>query len=592
MADLKKLLYLLTGREKRNAIVLLLLMVAGAILEVVAVSAIPAFVALLSDPARIMRLHQAQTAFAFVNAGTPEARALWGALALFVIYLIKSLYQAGLTYLQARYVVNRQRHFAERLFRAYVASPYPFHLQHNTADLLNNACVATFSISGDVLLPALRILMEAFILVAVLGLLIVIEPAVSLLTIVVFSLVLIFFLRRIRQRIAEYCNHEHEYRAALIKAANECLGGIKELKVLGREETLIGRFVDSVNMFSRAVGYKAVAFDLPRLALEAAAVLMMLVVAGSLIWLGRPLASIVPVLTLLAVAAVRVLPSANRMTASALNLRWGRPALEAVYRDIRELERLPDPSAKSVPPLTFSEEIAFQNVSFRYAGAVHDSLKDLTLRIRRGTSVGFVGPSGAGKTTAVDILLGLLQPTCGEVTVDGVSISRNLESWRQQIGYIPQSIYLTDDSIRRNVGFGIPDELIDEAKVWAAIDAAQLRELVEEQPNGLETPVGERGVRLSGGQRQRIGIARALYHNPTVLVMDEATASLDQETEREFVRALERLAGTRTIIAIAHRISTVKNCDQLLFFENGELRASGDFISLQELSSSFRSMVA
>src|SRR4051812_31221525 len=198
MSDLKKLLFLLTGREKRNALVLLVLMVIGAILEVVAVSAIPAFVALLSDPARIMRFRQAQHAFELVNAVTPEQRALWGALALFIIYLTKSVYQAGLTYLQARYIVNRQKRFAERLFRAYVASPYPFHLQRNTADLLNNACISTFSISGDVLMPALRILMEMFILIAVLSLLVVLEPVVSLLTVVVFGVVLTLFLRLVR----------------------------------------------------------------------------------------------------------------------------------------------------------------------------------------------------------------------------------------------------------------------------------------------------------------------------------------------------------------------------------------------------------
>jgi ATP-binding cassette subfamily C protein len=402
----------------------------------------------------------------------------------------------------------------------------------------------------------------------------------------------VLFLRLVRHRIAEYCKQELEFRSALIKSANEGLNGIKELKVLGREETFIQRFLHNVTLYSRAVGYKAVAFELPRYVLEAVAVLMMLLVAGWFIWLGRPLASIVPTLTLLAVAAVRLLPSANRMTSAALNLRWGRPSLDAVYRDIRTLERSNSESDAPACAMRFEREIAFENVDFSYPGGTGQALRGITLRIQRGTSVGFVGPSGAGKTTAADVLLGLLQPTQGLVTVDGTSITTNLAGWQRQIGYIPQNIYLTDDSIRRNVAFGIADDCIDETKLWQAIDAAQLREFVDLQPMGLDTVVGEWGVRLSGGQRQRIGIARALYHNPSVLVMDEATSSLDQETEREFVRALEQLAGTRTIIAIAHRLSTVKNCDQLLYFEQSELTASGNFLSLQESSASFRSMVA
>ncbi len=292
-----------------------------------------------------------------------------------------------------------------------------------------------------------------------------------------------------------------------------------------------------------------------------------------------PLESIIPTLTLLGVAIVRLMPSFQKVAGNVNSLKWGEQALDAVYDDLAELEpsRSASPALGSRPgrPLAFEREIRFDRLSYQYPGQEDHALRDVSLAIPKDASVGFVGPSGAGKTTIVDVLLGLLDPTEGRVLVDGVDIQERMVAWQRKIGYIPQSIYLTDDSVRGNVAFGMGDDEIDDDAVWAALEAAQLRDMVEGLPDGLDTMVGERGVRLSGGQRQRIGIARALYHNPEVLVMDEATSALDNQTERQFVEALERLQGSHTLVVIAHRLSTVRNCDTLFMLDEGRLVARG-----------------
>lgn len=573
-----KISYLLTAREKRMAAVLLVAMLVGALLEVAGVGAIPAFVALLSGPDRILRFSIVQHAFAAVGASTPQQHILWAAGALAVLFAIKNTFLAMMAYAQARYIYNRQVALGIRLFRAYLYSPYTFHLQRNSAQLLHNAENEVVRVVNDVYLSAFRIATEVLVLVAILALLIAIEPVMSLGMVLLLGGSSIAFLGAIRRRISKFSAEEHGYRTQMIQAVHQGLGGVKDVKVLGREEYFLKYFSESASEYTRAGGFKATVFELPRLFLEVIAVLAMLGLAAIFIYQGRAMQAMVPVLTLLALAAVRLLPSANRLVNSVVAFRWGKPALEVVYADLHALEaEFAQRTASTAAALTFNSSIEFDQVRFRYPAAPAESLNEVSFTIRRGSAVAFVGPSGSGKTTCADLLLGLLEPTHGVVRVDGRDIRENLASWQRLIGYIPQHIYLTDDSIRRNVAFGIADSDIDDLKVWRAIDAAQLRDLVEELPKGLDTPVGERGVRLSGGQRQRIGIARALYHDPAVLVMDEATSALDNRTEALVMETLERLRGERTIVAIAHRHTTVKRFDRVLLIREGRLAAQGAY---------------
>jgi ATP-binding cassette, subfamily B, bacterial PglK len=323
---------------------------------------------------------------------------------------------------------------------------------------------------------------------------------------------------------------------------------------------------------------------------ETIAVAAMLGIAAFFTLKGRPTAEVVTTLALLGFAAIRFVPSANRLVSATLGLRWGTSAINAVYNDLVALESTVSKPPEPQPVERFSDAIELRDVGYLYTGAASRSLNGVSLSIPRGSAVGFVGPSGAGKTTLIDVILGLLTPSEGKVLVDGVDLQEQISNWQRQIGYVPQTIYLADDSIRKNVAFGVSEAEIDDARVWQAIEAAQLSDMIQKLPDGLTTLVGERGVRLSGGQRQRIGIARALYHDPSVLVLDEATSSVDTETEQSIVDALERLRGDRTILVIAHRLTTVQNCDQLFFLRDGKLEANGTYEELFDVNRQFRSL--
>ena len=567
---LRRVAFLLDAKERRGALALLGLMLAGALLEVAGVAAIPAFVALLSSPERILKYKAVRAAFASVSAQTPEQHVIWAALALALLYTIKNSFLAWFSYTQAQYVFDRQVGMAKRLFDNYLRSPYTFHLQRNTAQLLHTINNDVVVLVNDVLLSLLRIAIEVTVLIAVMGLLIAVEPLVSLVMMALLGGTSVMFLRSVRRKLSRYAAQEQQHRAQMIQWVNQGLGGLKEVKVLRREPFFLGAFSESADLFTRAGAFRAAIYELPRLFLETVAVLTMLGVAALFIWQHRAMQAIVPTMTLLALAAARLMPSANRLVGAFIAVRWGRPALNAVYDDH---VRATSFSESATPKLESSKRLAraieLRNVSYCYPGAHRPTLANVNLVIPKGKAVAFVGPSGAGKTTTVDVLLGLLEPTSGQVLVDDRDVREDLGAWQRQIGYIPQQIYLSDDSVRRNVAFGIADTEIEDSRVWAALESAQLHDYVKSLPDGLDTSVGERGVRLSGGQRQRIGIARALYHDPTVLVMDEATSALDHRTESLVMETIERLRLGRTIIAIAHRQTTVERFDTMVVVDGG-----------------------
>jgi ABC-type multidrug transport system fused ATPase/permease subunit len=314
---------------------------------------------------------------------------------------------------------------------------------------------------------------------------------------------------------------------------------------------------------------------LPRLWLELLAVTGLAALVLAMIGQGKPLDALLPTLGLFAAAAFRLMPSVNRILTSLHSLRFSLPVIDTIYNEFRLLGATMAPQRGE--RLSFDSGLALDQVKFRYPAAEALALRGVSLAIQPGTSVGFIGGSGAGKSTLVDIILGLLVPASGSVTIDGVDIQTNLRGWQDQIGYVPQSIFLTDDTLRRNVAFGLPADQIDEAAVLRAIRAAQLEQFVNDLPQGLDTIVGERGVRLSGGQRQRIGIARALYHDPPVLVLDEATSSLDTTTERGVMEAVRALHGKKTLLIVAHRLTTVEHCDRLFRLERGRVVQEGSF---------------
>jgi ATP-binding cassette subfamily C protein len=362
---------------------------------------------------------------------------------------------------------------------------------------------------------------------------------------------------------------------------NQTLGTIKDIKLLGREShvnTALGQEVDSLQRhecFYLFIG------ALPKLFLEVLAVATLLLVGGVFVMLGRPVQAMLPLLTLFGVAVVRLVPLVAGLNSSLTEFRYKWPAFDLVCGELKAVEGMnaqesPEIRMK-VTPIKIQQSIRLEQIRYCYPGAVRESLHGISAQINTGEVIAFIGVSGSGKSTLIDILLGLIKPTSGCVKVDGIDIHQNLPSWQRQIGYVPQDIYLIDDSIRHNIAFGLADHEVNEGALNRALEAAQLDKFVRSLPNGPSTQVGNRGIRLSGGQRQRIGIARALYHEPGVLVMDEATNALDNETEQEVIEAISRLRGGRTIVMIAHRLSTVRSCDRLYLLEEGTVKDEGCF---------------
>jgi ABC-type multidrug transport system fused ATPase/permease subunit len=349
------------------------------------------------------------------------------------------------------------------------------------------------------------------------------------------------------------------------------LGGAKDVKIRGREDYFVKQYDRHMRVSADLSVRQIVMGQVPRMWLELVAVSTLCALAGTMLWQNRDSRDMVASLGLFATAAFRLLPSVNRLALAAQNFRYGASGLAALKADLQ----LSDSPPQSSTAISFDRSIALEGVSFRFPNAPAPALDEVSIRIPHGTAVGIIGGSGAGKSTAVDVLLGLLEPSSGKVTVDGIDIRGNPRGWQDMVGYVPQSIYLCDESLRANVAFGVPPEEIDEQALGRAIRAARLDDFVASLPDGLSTVVGERGVRLSGGQRQRIGIARALYHDPSVLVLDEATSALDTATESEVMDAVNALHGAKTLVIIAHRLSTVEQCDVVYRLEQGRVVGAG-----------------
>lgn len=587
----RQLDYLLTPREKRNGGVLFLLMTIGALSEVVGVGAIPAFLAVIVIPDELLEIGIVRTVYDALGMGSPREMVLWSALGLIILFVAKNLYLTFLAYAKARYSSNRRVAVSGRLFKAYLSSPYTFHLQRNTAELLRNTNSEADAVSG-VVLTLFTLAMEGMVLGLIFfALLAALGVTLTLTTFAVFGLLTYMFWRSTRAKVEEFAKEEQRHRKQSVQAVNQGLGGFKDARVLGREAYFLRAYEESTLFQAKAAQYKAFIQATPRMFLETVAILGLLGITSYFVVQGRDLNLVIPSLALLAVAIVRLMPSFTKIASSFNSLQWQKRALHVVHKDLVELDALHyAKDDRAGDEVEFERELRLEGVSYRYPGQDGEALRDVSLTVPKSASVGFVGPSGAGKTTVVDVILGLLDPTAGRVLVDDVDVQGHMGAWQRKIGYIPQQIYLTDDTVRRNVAFGRNDDEIDDGQVWMALEAAQLRDLVESLPDGLDTKVGERGVRLSGGQRQRIGIARALYHEPEVLVMDEATSALDNQTERQFVEALEGLQGDHTMVVIAHRLSTVRNCDRLFMLDEGRLVAEGTYDELMTTSDAFREM--
>ncbi len=567
------------------------MMLFAALLEVAGIGMIPAFVSIVAEPEKILNYEPVDRVFAFLGITTSRDLLIWGGVALISIFVIKNLYLIAYFYILSRFVYNRNYMISQRLMKSYMQAPYTFHLQRNTAELLRNTTQEVRLVVQQVVKPGLEITKEIVMVVSIITFLVIMEPLITLIVFIVMGSTVGGFLMLTQKKMRSFGKEEQKLRMEMIKSVNQGLGGIKDARVLNREEEFIESFRKAAFRSSRLLATKNFISKIPKPVVETVAVGGIMLIAILMVLQGRPITSIIPILALFAMATMRLLPAIQKITSTMTSLRYNIVSLDPLYEDMLELAPyrknfLAD--RKKHERITLQKKIECKDVHYHYPESDEQALKGVSFVIPKGKAVAFTGASGAGKTTVVDLLLGLLDPQKGQILVDGLDIRDNLSAWQRNIGYIPQFIYLGDETLRKNIAFGVPENEIEDEKVWNAIKLAQLEDTVNQMPDKLDTVIGERGTRLSGGQRQRVGIARALYHDPQVLVMDEATSALDNITEKQIIEAIDQLKGERTVITIAHRLTTVMKCDMIYFMMDGKIQSQGTYDELVKKSEKFR----
>lgn len=574
---LKNLFQLIPRRGKRRMGALVLAMLLGAMLETVSLSSIPVFLSILVDPERTASFAPWLPIWNWIDAYPQDRVVLFGAVALVGIFIIKNTYLGFIIFSGTVVLRDICVDISTRLFRAYMHAPYRLHSQRNATLSIRNLTseLDQLRVTINSTMVAIR---EGFILVLLSVVLVLADPAIAIPTVVFLSSAAIGAMLIIRRRLAEGGRRKQFFRGQQMQIIQQGIGSLKIARVLGHEPYLNGQFSKATKSMERAFARNRFLPATPRLFLETVAIAAILIIVGLALALGRETGEILPILALIAVSIVRLVPVLTQITTATAQLAAGRAAISVIFKDLNNFEAenavQPHYSVGGIKNAAF-QALDVSNISFTFPNAGEPTLQNINISILPGQSVGLIGPSGAGKSTLVDIVMGLGEPSSGEVLLDGRNIHRDRRVLRGLFGYVPQDIFLLDDTIRQNIGFGIPADELDPNQLQQCLDDAQLADFVAALPQGLDTVVGDRGARLSGGQRQRLGIARALYHNPAILVLDEATSALDTATEEAVVAAIKRLKGSITTLTIAHRLSTLADCDVVYRIESGKLTAQG-----------------
>lgn len=570
---------LLDRKQKNISVRLIFLTVAGAIFEAAGVGLIIPFISVVTAEDIVLPMF-ILNALPLLNSLNQKEIIVSMVVFFVLFYLVKSVFLMFLAAVQAGYYYGLQESISTRLFGSYLRRPYTFHLQHNSAKLLSNTITESMQFAVGFTSAALLVINDVLIIVSILAVLLFVEPAGAIMAVVVFGASTLILFKISKSRAALWGETRQDKERLRIKSAQQGFGGVKDIKLYGRENIFESWYAKETHSSLEAGRKQSILQNIPRISLEFIAVcslcaLVLFVTLSA----GAGAANMIAIIGLFAAAAFKLLPTVARLVQSSQAMVFTRPVVNFIYSELVVNEHFYSSNKlclSSESDLSFVKNINVSDLSFNYEGVDLPALDAINLDIEAGSMIGFIGASGAGKSTLIDCLLGLIQPLSGELSVDGKLItSDNVFSWQKKLGYVPQVIYLLDGSLRDNIGFGIPSDSIDDEKIRRAVERSQLTDFIASLPDGLETLVGERGVRLSGGQRQRIGIARALYNNPPVLVLDEATSSLDTVTEREVMQAVEELQGSTTVLIIAHRYSTIENCDYLYKLEKGKIVAQG-----------------
>lgn len=582
-----KVNYILDKTQKIKLLFLLFVIFVGAFVELLGVSSILPLINVAVNPEIIDRTWYLREINQLMGFQDAKQMLLFLSVALIVIYILKNIYISFMYNLQYRFIFNNQRRLAVKMMDAYMHQSYLFHVSRNVAELQRNV---SEDVNGfyTVVLNTLQLLAEASVCVVLVIFLMSTDITTTLVVAVlvgVFSILVGVVFKKVLVKKGE------ENRKTCIKVNQwilQSFNGIKEIKVMGKESFFLHNYDTTFKRFTVLQRQQMMMSFMPRPIMESVCVCGLLCTfAIKIYFFDTDIVTFIPALSVFAIAAFRMLPSFNRMSGFLSGIMFDKPSVDVLYNDLVEIEKMDKTIQKlevTTDKLTLKDGIELKNVSFQYPNADKCVLQNVNLKIRPNTSIALIGASGAGKTTLADIVLGILEPQSGQICVDGTDIRDKMAEWHKSIGYIPQSIYLMDDTIRANVAFGVAPEEIDDTALRQALKEAMLSDFVDSLPDGLDTMVGDRGVKLSGGQRQRIGIARALYGKPQILILDEATSALDNETEKEVMDAIDSLHGNRTLIIIAHRLSTIKNCDYIYEVSQGGIieRSHADIFEKKE----------
>lgn len=592
------LIDMMDRNERRRFWLLVVLTLAFSVMEAASLSTILPFLQLLSDPGLAETnpiLNRIFTALGFEDVQT---FLIWLGAAVFAVTVLGLVVKTAAVWLTTHFALMRSYSFSARLLRGYLHQPYEWFLSRHSSNLGSAILGEVDRVVSEALLPAMRIIPETFTVALLVGILCLLEPQAAIGGAVLFggAYGLIFF--SVRKALVRFGRIRHRMNQDRFHVVQEAMGGIKELKVMGLERGFLDRFRTAAYQMARVLTTTQVIMVLPRYALEALAFGgMILLILVLMIRGDGDVTALIPTLGLIAVIGLRLIPALQQIYQRGTELRAALAAVERIHSDLTTLDSQPDESISrrmNLPGMPLVRSLELDGICYSYPTSSRPALHEVSLSIEANSTVGIVGGTGAGKTTLVDIILGLLDPASGTMKVDGVELTEeNRRAWQKTLGYVPQTIFLSDGSIAENIAYGVPKDEIDMQAVERAARIAALHDfIIGETPRGYDTKVGERGVRLSGGQRQRVGIARALYRDPAMLILDEATSALDTLTEAAVMEAVQNIARQKTIMMIAHRLTTVRDCDRIFLLRNGRVTAAGTFEELVESDSEFRQMAA
>lgn len=556
-------------KQKKQIVYLTFILLMDAFVELLGVTAILPFIEAILEPEKLTKIEMVQKVMDYFKWSVDELIVCIAGL-LIVIYIVKNLFLIYMTNVQLKFSYYGRRDLSNRFMNFYIRQDYSYHLKHNSAELMRD-------ISSDVdmfyavVLSTMQLCSELVIAAVLIGYLLITDILITVGVAITLSFMIFFFVGKYKKTLVRLGQERRKYQYKMVQSMQQGFGGIKEIKIANKEEFFAEEFADANKKSNEALRYNIFLNAIPKPVMEALCITGLMIVISIKIFMDTDRTAFVGTLAVFAVAAFKLLPSVNKISSYIGNIFHNSVAIPLVIERLRNMDKLLKEAKEEADKgaMEFTKDISLDKVSYRYPETEVDILKEVSLTINKKQSVAFIGPSGAGKTTTVDVILGLLEPYHGNVNVDGMPISDNLTGWRKQIGYIPQNIYMLDDTIRRNVAFG---SIVDnDDAIWDALDEAQIGDFVRGLPEGLDTSIGEAGVRISGGQRQRLGIARALFRKPEVLVLDEATSALDSETEKAVMESIEHLQGKLTMIIIAHRLTTIEKCDVVYEVKDGNI---------------------